>query len=94
MHNVTKIVRELELLRDAVWAANREEALAGATALLLQSQQVFGHDVEFMRTLWPTLSTLRTCIDSGDYEQANTYVLAFLAKFRAVAALLQKDEGV
>jgi hypothetical protein len=92
MQEMTEIVHTLEGLRDAVWAANREEALEAATVLLLQIQEVFGHDVDFMRKLWPALSELKTCLDSGDYEKANAYVLALLAKCRSVAALLEKEE--
>jgi hypothetical protein len=86
MAEISSIVETLEELRDAVWAEDRDEALAGAAVLALQLGETFGLNPRIWRATYPVLEKLRTSIDSRDFEEANVLTLAFLAKFRSIAA--------
>ena len=78
------LIETLEILRDAVVAQDKDQSFEAATLLLTQYMDTFGHDAKLLVQTFPSLETLKSHIQSKNFDEAYPLVLAFLAKFRRV----------
>jgi|ETNmetMinimDraft_25_1059894.scaffolds.fasta_scaffold131535_1 hypothetical protein len=88
MDNLDHLIETLEILRDGVRSSDQEKAQEAITILLLQCTEQWG-GTELFSKLLPTLETAKGFIDVCDFDEAEVYVLALLAKFRQVNKRMQ-----
>ncbi|MGA7796729.1 MAG: hypothetical protein WCA19_27180 [Candidatus Acidiferrales bacterium] len=81
---IDDLISTLEVVRDAVWARDKEKAFESVTIFLLQFMDVFGHSSSFMSKMFPILEELKDQIQAGDFDEANSGVLALLVRLRQV----------
>jgi hypothetical protein len=83
MQEIDELIDTCEILRDAVWAKDKEEGFEAVTVLPMKGMRTFGHDRGFMAKIFPMLERLKDLIQSGEFDEATPYVLAFLVRLRA-----------
>lgn len=66
-----------------MWAKDKEEGFEAVTVLLMQFMRTFGHDQGFMAKTFPMLERLKDLSQSGEFDEATPYILAFLVRLRA-----------
>jgi len=79
---IDDLISTLEVVRDAVWAKDKEKAFEAVTIFLLQFMDVFGHSSSFMSKMFPILEELKNQIQAGDFDEANPSVLALLVRLQ------------
>ncbi|HET9376981.1 MAG TPA: hypothetical protein VFO40_18555 [Chthoniobacterales bacterium] len=79
-----ELIASLESLRDFIVERDAEKSFTMATAVLLETVKVFGHDRNIMGKTFPMLEQMKNDIRQHRFDDALAIVLAFLAKFRAV----------
>jgi len=81
---IDDLISTLEVVRDAVWAKDKEKGFEAITIFLMQFLEVFGHSSRFMSKMFPILEELKNQIQVGNFEEANSGVLALLVRLRQV----------
>ena len=81
---IDNLISTLEVVRDAVWAKDKEKGFEAITIFLMQFLEVFGHSSSFMSKMFPILEELKNQIQVGNFEEANSGVLALLVRLRQV----------
>ena len=79
-----ELIASLEGLRDFLVERDEERSLTMATAVLLETMKVFGHDRGIMGKTFPVLEQMKNDIQQHRFDDALAIALAFLAKFREV----------
>ena len=90
MREIDELITRLEIVRDAVWAKNNEQAFEAVTEFLLSFLDAYGHSKDFMSQMFPHLEHMKDLIQSEDFDEANLAILATLAWLRQVREQLGK----
>jgi hypothetical protein len=84
MKSIEDLIYTLEVIRDAVWAKDKDKGFEAVTVFLMQFMTVFGHSPTFVSKMFPTLEELKDKIQTEQFEDANPIVLALLVRIRQV----------
>lgn len=90
MREFDELIAKLEIVRDGVWAKNKEQALEAVTGFSLSFLDVFGHSKDFVSQMSPHLEQIKNFIQSEDFDEANLVILAMLAWLRMTREQLEK----
>ena len=74
MEKFHDLIARLEIVRDAVWAKNKGEALEAMTQFLRSFLNVYGHSKEYMSEMSPHLERMKNLIRSESFDDANVAV--------------------
>lgn len=88
IREMSDLIETTELLRNAVWARDREQGFEAMASLLLQFMTTFGHDDDYVRNVLPSLGRLNELVLVGAFDEAEAHVLAWLAGLRQTSASL------
>jgi len=88
IQEMSDLIETTELLRNAVWARDREQGSEAIAALLLQFMTAFGHDDDHMRNVLPSLGRLNELVLIGAFDEAEAHILAWLVGLRHTTASL------
>jgi len=88
IQEMSDLIQTAELLRNAVWAKDKEKASGATASLLLEFITAFAHDDDYMRNVLPSLGRLNDLVLIGEFDEAEAHILAWLARLRQTAALL------
>ena len=81
---IDDLISTLEIVRDAVWAKNRDKGLEAITVFLMQFMDFFGHSQSIISKMLPILEEPKNQIKAGDFDEAVARVLALLIWLRQV----------
>lgn len=94
MNPIEDLIYTLEVVRDAVWAKDKDKGFEAVTIFLMQFMNVFGHSPALVSKTFPTLEELKNKIQAEQFEEANPIVLALLVRMREVnKAMKSSDSG-
>lgn len=82
------LIRETELLQDAVWAKDKRKASEAIVILVPQFISAIGHDDDLMREVLQSLGRLRNLVVTNEFQAAEALVVAWLARLRLTSAVL------
>lgn len=91
MSSIDKLIETLEILRDAVWAKNKDKGFDAVTIFLMQFMDTFGSSQNMVTRTLPILEELKDHILSGEFEEANPVVLALLVRLRQVREAIENS---
>jgi len=91
MESINNLIETLEVVRDAVWAKDKDKGFESVTILLMQFMDTFGHSKNLVTKTFPVLEELKNHIQSGEFEEANPVVLALLVRFRQVKEAMENS---
>jgi len=89
---IDDLIATLEIVRDAVWAKDKDTGFEAVTIFLLQFMDVFGHSSSLISKTLPLLEELKDRIQAGDFEEANPIVLALLVRIRQVKEAMESPK--
>ena len=89
---IDDLITTLEIVRDAVWSKDKDKGFEAVTIFLLQFMDVFGHSPSFTSKMFPILEELKDRIQAGDFDEANSSVLALLVRMRQVKEALSASK--
>ena len=90
MNDIDGLIFEMEAVRDAVWAKDKEHGLAAITEFLVHFVEVFGHSHNVFVKTFPLLNDIKDLIEAQDYEEATPAILAVLVMLRQLREALEK----
>ena len=88
IQEMSELIQTAELLRNAVWAKDKEKASGATASLLLEFITTFGHDDDYMRNVLPSLGRLNDLVLMSEFDEAEAHILAWLVGLRQTAAIL------
>lgn len=86
---IDNLIKTLEILRDALWAKNKDGGSEAVTVLLMQFMAAFGGSPEIVGGTFPVLEELKDYIQSEEFDEASPVVLALLVRFRQVREAIE-----
>ncbi len=90
IQEMSHLIGTAELLRDAIWAKDKQEGAGAMATVLLQFMTTFGHDEDFVRKPLPSLVRLPQLVLGGDFDRAAADILEWLARLRQMTTGLAR----
>jgi len=77
------LIETTEILHSAIQAKDKEKGFEAVTILLMQIVDIYGFNGDAFVTMFPFLEELKSCIESGHFDEANSRAFALMTKLRA-----------